>query len=270
MKKLRERSGQIIFYFFFAIAVFAPALQAEDAGADQFARINRKRLEFGLPELKRSTELDKIAQTHADRLGESGELSHLDPGTGKTLEDRIRESAFFAGEASENAGTGQSSSGIFEKFLESEKHRGNILDAQPTHVGIGWTTKKGVLYIVQDFACPIELISSSDAAKSIFAAMNTYRDAHHFPPLRKDDRLEAIAMEHTKSMIEGDRLYFPSLPSGQDYKIFCFATPSIEKIQEEMNLLGQDYKSCGLDFELAKTPTRPMGIWWGTVVLGFL
>jgi hypothetical protein len=109
-----------------------------------YDRINRIRTEQGLPTLLPSPHAMAKAQAWAEHLAAVGHLEHSD------LWDGMPEGGVALGE---NVGMGGDLDAISAAFMNSPKHRANLLDPRWNWVGTGVATgANGLLYVVQVFA----------------------------------------------------------------------------------------------------------------------
>lgn len=101
------------------------------------ADLNAERTSRGLSPLKLSAKLDKAAQGHACDNAARRSISH-DSSDGGTLKTRLRKAGYSFRAAAENTGRGF---GTPERavawWMNSPKHRTNILFAKMRDVGIG-------------------------------------------------------------------------------------------------------------------------------------
>jgi uncharacterized protein YkwD len=135
-----------------------PAVQTKTAAskpsaAEQtlFDSANRERQSRGLRPLKWNAQLAAAAQAHAQKMAETGTLSHqfsgeMDMGT------RIRVAGVRFNSAAENVALGTTAAGIHAQWMNSPAHRGNILDPQMDSLGVSVVARGGQLFAVQDFA----------------------------------------------------------------------------------------------------------------------
>lgn len=110
----------------------AAALQAE-----VLAHLNAQRKAHGLSAFKLSAKLDKAAQGHACDNANRRSISH-DSSDGGTLKTRLRKAGYKFRAAAENTGRGFGSGArAVEWWMNSPKHRSNILFDRVREVGIG-------------------------------------------------------------------------------------------------------------------------------------
>lgn len=137
-----RRPGALLVVLGAALVLLLSACTAEQW--DAATRVNTSRAEANLPELTFDPTLTAKAQRWAEQLAAQGYLAHsilpagVEPGWSKL---------------GENVGSGASIESIHVGFLNSPKHRGNILDPEFTTIGTGVAVSpSGVTYVVQVFA----------------------------------------------------------------------------------------------------------------------
>lgn len=129
----------------------APAqTAAESAEKDLFASLNQARRAQGLPVLRWDDSLATAARRHAALMAQHGTASHGFEGE-PTLSTRVKQAGARITWVSENVTQGPNAESIHSQFLESPKHRGNILDTDMNSVGIGVVEHEGQLFAVEDF-----------------------------------------------------------------------------------------------------------------------
>jgi uncharacterized protein YkwD len=110
----------------------ASALQAE-----VLSNLNAQRKANGLSPFKLSQKLDKAAQGHACDNAARRSISH-DSSDGGTLTTRLRKAGYKYRAAAENTGRGfGTGTRAVEWWMNSPKHRSNILFPRVREVGIG-------------------------------------------------------------------------------------------------------------------------------------
>jgi uncharacterized protein YkwD len=110
----------------------ADALQQE-----VLSHLNAQRKAHGLPAFKLATKLDKAAQGHACDNANRRSISH-DSSDGGTLKTRLRKAGYKYRTAAENTGRGFGTGArAVEWWMNSPKHRSNILLGKVREVGIG-------------------------------------------------------------------------------------------------------------------------------------
>ena len=140
-----------------AALVLAPALllgvlgttgatAADDEAAAFVARANAARQAGGLRAYVVRSDLAAVAAKHSARMAEKNSLYH-NPNLGSEVDGwQI---------VGENVGTGGTVDAIHQAFMDSQKHRANILAADYTEIGVATVTdERGVLWVTQVFRLP--------------------------------------------------------------------------------------------------------------------
>lgn len=110
---------------------------ASDLQAEVLANLNAQRQANGLAPFKLSKKLDKAAQGHACDNAARLSISH-DSSDGGTLTTRLRKAGYKYRAAAENTGRGfGTGTRAVEWWMNSPKHRSNILFPKVREVGIG-------------------------------------------------------------------------------------------------------------------------------------
>lgn len=101
------------------------------------SNLNAERRAHGLSAFKLSARLDKAAQGHACDNAARRSISH-DSSDGGTLKTRLRKAGYKYRAAAENTGRGfGTGTRAVEWWMNSPKHRSNILFGKVREVGIG-------------------------------------------------------------------------------------------------------------------------------------
>ncbi|SHM70799.1 CAP domain-containing protein [Gracilibacillus kekensis] len=101
---------------------------------------NEARSENGAQELNLDKRLADVAQTKSEDMAENNYFSHTSPTYGSPF-DMLKQFGVDYTKASENIAAGQQSpESVVQGWLNSEGHRKNLLDAEVTHIGVGYTS----------------------------------------------------------------------------------------------------------------------------------
>ena len=126
-----------------AMALATPALACAVPGdaaalqADLLSHLNAERRAHGLSPLRLSAKLDKAAQGHACDNASRRSISH-ESSDGGSLKTRLRRAGYAFRTAAENTGRGFATGArAVEWWMNSSKHRDNILLRKAREVGIG-------------------------------------------------------------------------------------------------------------------------------------
>lgn len=123
---------------------------------DVFAAVNRERQKQGLPALARNGKLNKAAQAHAADMARRGALSHTG-GDGSNFGQRMQRQGYRFRAGAENVAAGQQdAAAVMKSWMNSAGHRGNILNKDMKHIGVGFArASDGQPYWVQVFGAPL-------------------------------------------------------------------------------------------------------------------
>lgn len=129
-----------------------------DAGAQLTTWVGEERAAAGRPGLAVSSDLVEVATRHARRMAADGRLRH-----NAALGDEVGGWSRLT----ENVGKGFDARSIHDAFMGSSTHRGNILDAGVSQVGVGtaWDDD-GTLWVAQVFREPSGATATPSPAPS--------------------------------------------------------------------------------------------------------
>jgi uncharacterized protein YkwD len=135
----------------------APAVDVNVVADDLFDRTNTARRAAGMPGLARSVNLMAAAQLQADQMVKAGRMAHELPDQPyPTLKARFAAVQYQARAAGENIAEGQRSAvQVTSAWMDSSRHRANILSKDYTELGTGVAAaRNGRLYFVAVFGRP--------------------------------------------------------------------------------------------------------------------
>lgn len=115
------------------------------------AAANEDRTPFHLQTLRDDPILTRAAWLHAQRMVDSGTLSHRLPGE-PGLIVRIQNAGVRCSTVAENVAEGPSAGAINNEWMHSPSHRANLLDPRLNAIGVAVVERRGELYAVEDFA----------------------------------------------------------------------------------------------------------------------
>ena len=115
--------------------------------------VNRSRKALGLPSLRPSRVLARVARHHSQDMLARGYFGHVSPTRGNLARRLVRQGVRYE-QASENLSLATSPRKAHDSLMASPSHRRTLLDPEATHVGIGVATDpaRGLLYVTQIFA----------------------------------------------------------------------------------------------------------------------
>lgn len=167
---------------------------------------NKIRAEHDLRPLTVNPKLEAAAQGHAKDMAEHEELSH-EGSNGSTMAQRIERQGYAYEQIGENIAYGQQSvEAVMQSWMNSKRHRENIL-GDFTELGVAVATSaKGVPYWCVDFGRPMPQLDAEAAAKDLVAAINRERSEADKPPMTLDPKLSQVAQRHARDMAAQDKL----------------------------------------------------------------
>ena len=126
-------------------------MKATTEEVQALALLNNDRAKHGLAPLVYNAELNKLAETYADDMIKRGFFAHNNP-EGLTPFDRMGKAGITYQYAGENLALNDTVEAAEIAFMNSPKHRENILNPHYTEVGIGVKyAPNGKVYVVQEF-----------------------------------------------------------------------------------------------------------------------
>jgi len=136
----------------------APSAIVEPNGVERraFEQTNLVRVQNGLPPFVWDAEVCRMARTHSESMSREGYFAHVTP-SGLRLRDRARVAGIFQyvvlGEnIAYNQGYEDPGAFAVEKWMESPKHRANILSPEFSGMAIGsFVAPDGSVYLTQTF-----------------------------------------------------------------------------------------------------------------------
>ena len=141
------------------LVAMTPAEQA--AAAQLFQDANQDRAQQNLPPLRNDPALAQASWDHAQRMVQSGALSHQLPGE-PDLTVRVQQAGVHCSTVAENVAEAPTASRINDEWMHSEAHRANLLDPRLNAVGIAVVKQHGQLFAVQDFAREVAALTPSE------------------------------------------------------------------------------------------------------------
>jgi Ca2+-binding RTX toxin-like protein len=113
-------------------------LQKDQFDQQVLKLVNQYRSQNGLRALTLSQELDQAADKYANRMATGDFFSHNDP-NGSTPFTRMKAEGYNYSWAGENIAAGYSTpEAVVQGWMNSPGHRANILNANYTHMGLGY------------------------------------------------------------------------------------------------------------------------------------
>lgn len=163
-------------------AVRAEATHVRPFELQLFALINQERKQHGVPRLKLSPKLSRVARTHSEEMRDKGYLDHISPVSRRSTPRKRFRRAFgyephvIAENVARRAGsawclTADRIQKTHQSLMGSRHHRENILRPEVQHVGIGIAiNESGHYWVTEVFvraSAPDEETDTKKAAKKL-------------------------------------------------------------------------------------------------------
>lgn len=243
--------------------VFLASLVAAQANDEDGSRrlaqlVNAERRKAGLGELAWEDRLAEAALRHVRMMAEQGELSHQFPGEA-TLRERVTVTGLRFNDVGENVAYDHGVEPAHASFMASRGHRENILNARFQAIGIAMVRRGGRLYVVEDFARPMQELSDEQVGDTVFATFNRERTARKMFPLARGRDLHQDACRMAKSdrvSTEGARL-----PGATTLVAFTTFQPEELPASAKARVDG-GFSRVAIGACFARTPSYPSGTNW--------
>ena len=223
------------------LAALPSAARPQDSGALALSLVNEARAERGLPALRPSERLARVAEGHAEDMLARDYYAHASP-EGDTARDRFLEAGGGPGRlVAENLARCEGCEGpeaerlrgFQSGWMQSPGHRANILGEGLRRFGLGFASGDGTSYAVQMFAGPgtppgaapgeaPERVGREEAAAEALEAIDAARAEEGRPPLEPSADLDAVARAAAeRATLSAGELELPSdtfglLPEGAE------------------------------------------------------
>ena len=249
------------------------ALQAAVAGPREAESIlldlvNAERAAKGLRALAWNPELASLARAHAEGMAATGTVSHLFDDE-SSFARRAMQAGLAVSAVAENVALDRTPASAHHSLMESEEHRGNILDPDLTSIGIGVVADPNydVVYVVQDFAATS--LTEADAAVELRKALQSERVSFGLPALVEERGLSRRLAAMLESMIESDSLEFDRSALPPPAWILSWTTANPADLPSSVSDAIDIATSFGFSITYRRTTSQPLGAYWAIVVFPF-
>ncbi len=163
---------------------------------------NHQRIQQGLKALIPDEILTQIARDHSYAMAQQGFISHDQPSG--DLQTRMHRAGYLYETARENVAKAQTVSIAQNLFINSPKHRNNMLAANATRAGIGIARCNPpfdkYLYITEIFAAPREEYSPGAVQNLALSRINDLRSQRRSASVQPDPLFENLASRSISSL----------------------------------------------------------------------
>jgi uncharacterized protein YkwD len=171
-----------------------------DAEGHALALFQADRRRFGLPEVRRSRDLDAVARGHSEDMARARFFAHVSPTTG-SVTDRLEDAEVRTVFHGENIARNETLSDAEAGLMRSIGHRRNILHPRATEVGIGVAPigvgERRQWLLTQLVARPTPVIDTEQVADEVFDAIDNAREEAGERRFKRDDRLRHYAQRES-------------------------------------------------------------------------
>ncbi len=194
-----------------SVAVAARAAVPDDAAAVEteiLLLVNRERAKAGLRPLLWSDLAAGIARAHSTEMRDKAYVAHVSPVTGSPS-DRAKAGGLGTPLLLENLARAQSAREAHHGIMDSPGHRGNLLNPDVTHVGIGVAVpakdspSARDLYVTQLFFRVPPRRDTATLRRETAAAIAGARAKASLEPLTVDAELDRIAHNYAAGLAAG-------------------------------------------------------------------
>jgi uncharacterized protein YkwD len=250
-----------------------PLFQTKDAltiEKDLLGLVNKEREKHGLPLLRSSPDLSRLARQHSQDMAGLQKLSHSSS-SGKSYQDRLVEAGFYYISIGENVAFSETfvAKFIHQPLMESPEHRKNILKPTFDQAGIGviLAENKGY-YITQDFIQSLEPEEEDKVEAKIQNRINALRHEILLPPLVFLKEANAYAREFSQKKAQQESPSPSPSHFGENYVIYA-SSPSLEEAQSvyQDEILDRIYENAGLGVSFRRNQEYPGGSYFITLIL---
>jgi hypothetical protein len=248
----------------FAQAVFETAL--EDS---MFNMVNETRAKDHLPPLKSYPQVAQVAREHSFDMYERNYFAHIDP-QGMDQAKRLSLAHIWYASCAENLGKTLSIENANLGFLESPRHRENILGQKFTHIGIGiYKAPDGYLYTTQNFIEAIDTVNADSAAAYIESELNKRRMRFTLYKLFREASIDSIATSHSLKMLKAEK---PDIRQDfgrikEDATAFHFVTPRLDEVFGDSKLIRAEGTNIGIGIVQGNSRKYGDGLMWITIII---
>lgn len=249
----------------------SPSVAAtEETGAEQqlIDLVNQERRQRGLAELAHEPKLTLAARQHAQRMAEREELSHQFSGE-PALRQRVAQTDLRFRAVAENVGYADSVERVHRTLMKSPGHRANILDPDYNSVGVGVARKGDYLFVVQNFAHRLPVVSEIEAEHMLIEQIRAVREAAGLKPLQIEDSSEVFERACTMAAEQSLRTRDVLRDLRTASHVVTFVASDISKPPDSVRQLSRSpaYRRVAVGPCFSKTEKYPAGAWWVIVAL---
>ncbi len=258
-----RRLGGIAAVLMILLDLVSPRLFAAGPDADE-ARLldllNAERKARRLSPLSWEPTLARLARDHAADMARAGKASHHSTGDGADLAVRA---------LAENVAVDRDVVSAHRSLMASPGHRENILNPDLTAVGIGIVAAREAasMYVAEDFAAPLPIMSGEKAAARLRDALAGARSAAGASPLEEDASLSRRLSTVVETLAAADSVKADKDALAGPGWIFSYTTHDPAEIPDKVRKTLPRARSYAIGVTFRRTPSSPFGTWWVVVAM---
>ncbi len=270
-----RRLGGIAALLMILLDLVSPRLLAAGPDADE-ARLldllNAERKARRLAPLSWEPTLARLARDHAADMARAGKASHHSTGDGADFAARLRRTDLAVRALAENVAVDRDVAAAHRSLMASPGHRDNILNPDLTAVGIGIVAGREApsVYVAEDFAAPLSILSASQALGRLRDGLATARRRAGGPPLEEDASLSRRLSGVVERLAAADSVKADKDALAGPGWVFCYTAHDPAEIPDSVRKTLARARSYGIGVTFRRTPSYPFGTWWVVVALNGL
>jgi NADH dehydrogenase len=208
--------------------------------------------------------LARLARAHAADMKAAGKISHHSTSNGADFSARLARTAYRARAAAENVAVGSEVERVHRGLMQSPGHRANILNPDLSALGIGILRDASgeSIYVVEDFATPIAVLTDEEAAAKIRGAVAAARQRLGGPPLEEDGALASRLTKALEAMIDADTVKAGGKRGFGPGSTFTYTSMDPAVLPEGAGARAAEATGYALAVSYRKTRSYPFGIYW--------
>ena len=249
------------------VALRAQSYALETSAEEQLvALINQARQREGLAPLAVDLRLTSAARRHSELMAQRAELAHQLPRE-RPLEQRFAAEKLPSDREGENLALNENAASAHEGLMHSPPHRRNILDPDYNAVGVGVVRRGYQIYVTEDFARRLPILSETQAEAAVQNAVNAYMSSHGLPPpgRRPQPQLRRLACEMAHQDAVDGRAAL-GLPAARTVFTWTAGNPAVLPKAMDQILSPGITGGYSLGACFAPSVTHPGGLYWLVMV----
>lgn len=218
-------------------AARTPSTPVDAAERELFDLVNAERRRAGLAALRWYEPAAQVARAHSAEMRGRHVVAHESPTTG-TPAERAHRAGIHVPLVLENVGRADSVAALHDGLMHSPGHRANILNAEATHIGIGFASASAAaneLYVTQLFVRLLEPIDVQATRARVRAAIHDRRQRQGAGAARSD----AIVDQSAQALAEALANHGGSLDAEQRKALLTPALRHYKELHTEIGVVAE-------------------------------